>query len=89
LVHGSPADPSEPLSQDLEDEELMALVADDPADMVVCGATHVPFIRTLDEVQIINVGSVGEAPGEPRIAHYTIVSPKVSGATIEQNWVEY
>jgi predicted phosphodiesterase len=89
MVHGSPADPSEALSHDLEDEEMMALVGDDPADMVVCGATHVPFIRTLAEVQIINVGSVGEAPGDPRIAHYTIVSPKVSGATIEQSWVEY
>jgi predicted phosphodiesterase len=89
LVHGSPADPSEPLSHDLEDEEIMALIADDPADMVVCGATHVPFIRTLDEVQVINVGSVGEAPGDPRIAHFTIVTPKVSGATIEQSYVEY
>ena len=89
LVHGSPADPTEPLSHDLEDEEMLALIADDPADMVVCGATHVPFIRTLDQVQVINVGSVGEAPGDPRIAHYTVVSPKVSGATIEQSWVEY
>ena len=89
LVHGSPADASEPLSHDLDDEELLSLVGDDPADMIVCGATHVPFIRTLDEVQVINVGSVGEAPGEPKIAHYTIVSPKVGGATIEQNYVEY
>jgi len=90
LVHGSPADPSEALGHDLEDDEMMALIGDDPADMVVCGATHVPFIRTLDEVQVINVGSVGEAPGtDPRIAHYTVISPKVSGALIEQDWVEY
>ena len=88
MVHGSPADPSEPLGHELDDEEMLALIADDPADMVVCGATHVPFIRTLDQVQVINVGSVGEAPGDPRIAHYTVVSPKVGGATIEQNWVE-
>src|SRR5689334_14715324 len=38
MVHGSPADPSEPLGHDLEDEEMLALIADDPADMVVCGA---------------------------------------------------
>lgn len=88
MVHGSPADPSEPLSHDLDDDEMMALIADDPADMIVCGATHVPFIRTLDEVQVINVGSVGAAPGDPPIAHFTIVSPKVSGAMIEQNFVE-
>jgi predicted phosphodiesterase len=63
LVHGSPADPLEPITHDMSDEEVLALLGDDPADVVVCGGSHVPFDRTVAGVRIINVGSVGEAPG--------------------------
>ena len=62
LVHGSPADPLEPLTHDMTDQELLTLIGDDPADVVVCGGSHVPFDRTVSGVRIINVGSVGEAP---------------------------
>jgi predicted phosphodiesterase len=88
LVHGSPKDPFEAMSHDMEEEELRAMLADDPADIVICGGTHVPFSRIVDEVQLINVGSVGDAP-EGRFAHYTIISPTSSGATFEQSYVEY
>jgi predicted phosphodiesterase len=62
LVHGAPADPTEPISHDMSDEEISALLGDDPADLVVCGGSHVPFDRTVGGVRVINVGSVGEAP---------------------------
>jgi predicted phosphodiesterase len=88
LVHGSPKDPFESMSHDMEEEELRELLADDPADIVICGGTHVPFARLVDEVHVINVGSVGSAP-EGRFAHYTIVSPNAAGATFEQSFVEY
>jgi predicted phosphodiesterase len=88
VVHGSPKDPFEPISHDMEEEELRGMLADDPADIIVCGGTHVPFARMIDEVQLINVGSVGSAP-EGRFAHYTIISPQAAGATFEQTYVEY
>jgi predicted phosphodiesterase len=62
LVHGSPSDPLTPLSHDMSDEEISALLGDDPADVVVCGGSHVPFDRMVSGVRVINVGSVGEAP---------------------------
>ncbi len=62
LVHGSPLDPTEPISHDMSDEEISALLGDDPADVVVCGGSHVPFDRIVSGVRVINVGSVGEAP---------------------------
>jgi predicted phosphodiesterase len=62
LVHGSPADPMEPISHDMSDEEISALLGDDPADLVICGGSHVPFDRVVSGVRVINVGSVGEAP---------------------------
>ncbi|HVY46069.1 MAG TPA: metallophosphoesterase family protein [Minicystis sp.] len=62
VVHGSPADPTEPITHDMTDQEISALLGDDPADIVVCGGSHVPFDRTVAGVRVINVGSVGEAP---------------------------
>ncbi len=89
VVHGSPADSSVELSHDLTDDEMMALLAGDPADIVVCGASHVPFQRDLDGVRVINVGSVGAAP-EGQVAHYTVITPRADGSTlIEQTFVEY
>ncbi|EYF01562.1 metallophosphoesterase family protein [Chondromyces apiculatus] len=62
LVHGSPADPLEPFTHDMTDQEILALIGDDPADVILCGGSHVPFDRTVADVRIINVGSVGDAP---------------------------
>lgn len=88
LVHGSPSDPFESIDHDLDDENVRELLADDPADIVICGATHVPFARIIDDVHVINVGSVGSAPGGG-VAHYTLLYPKTTGATVEQTWVEF
>jgi predicted phosphodiesterase len=88
LVHGSPKDAFEPIGHELDDDEMRALLEDDPADFVVCGGTHVPFARRIEDVQVINVGSVGSAP-EGRFAHYSIVSPRLEGTYFEQDFVEY
>lgn len=88
MVHGSPGDPFQEISQDMDDDEVLALVADDPADVVICGASHVPFQRTIEGVHVVNVGSVGAAP-EGRVAHYSILTPTPGARTVEQNWVEY
>jgi predicted phosphodiesterase len=88
MVHGSPADSSREISHDLSDEEILALLDDDPADIIICGATHVPFQRAIGEYHVVNVGSVGAAP-EGQVAHYTVLTPKMSGAEILQDWVSY
>jgi predicted phosphodiesterase len=96
LVHGSPADPLEPLTHDMTDEEILSLLGDDPADVVVCGGSHVPFHRIVGDVHIVNVGSVGDAPSgnadagrdaafaEPWHADATIVEPRGGSLEIEQ-----
>jgi predicted phosphodiesterase len=84
LVHGAPADPGEALSHDMTDEEINALLGDDPADIVVCGASHVPFDRMIGDVRVVNVGSVGEAPGAgARIAHATWIESTPKGVQVE------
>lgn len=88
LIHGSPADPFEPFSHEMTDDEMNALLGDDPADIIVCGGSHVPFDRMVSGVRIINVGSVGEAPsGTDRSgqhADFTIIDTHKAGIEVEQ-----
>ncbi len=91
LVHGSPVDPAEAITHDMSEEEIDALLGDDPADIVLCGMSHVPFDRTIVDVRVVNVGSVGEAPGGGtrsgapiRYAHATWIESLPSGVTVEQ-----
>lgn len=87
VVHGSPSDPTEPMCSDMDDDELSALLGDDPADVVVCGASHVPFCRSIGDVRIVSVGSVGESPAAG-YAHATIIDSSALGVSIEQFDVE-
>ncbi len=95
LVHGSPVDPAEALSHDMTDEEIDALLGDDPADVVVCGMSHVPFHREVSGVHVVNVGSIGEAPDglvtppghgnpeRPIVAHATWIESTPQGIVVE------
>ena len=87
VVHGSPVDPSEPFTFDQTDEEMMALVGDDPADIIVCGGSHSPFQRQIGDLRIVGVGSVGEAPTEG-VAYATIVTSLAVSTSIEQYHVD-
>lgn len=82
LVHGSPSDPTEPLTHDMSDEEISALLGDDPADIVVCGGSHVPFDRLVAGMRVVNVGSVGEAPrGSGPFLHADATLIEISSVT--------
>lgn len=88
LVHGSPIDAAEAMTHDMSDEDLAARLGDDPADVIVCGMSHVPFDRVVQDTRIVNVGSVGEAPGgdegRERVAHATWIDSTPSGVSVEQ-----
>jgi predicted phosphodiesterase len=71
----------------MDDDELASLLGRDPGDLVVCGASHVPFRRMVGDVQIVSVGSVGESPAQG-FAHATIIDSSASGIAIEQFDVE-
>jgi predicted phosphodiesterase len=83
VVHGAPADPTEPLTVDMLDDEILALLGDEPADLIVCGGSHTPFSRTVADVQIVNVGSVGEAPGGGH-ADATLIETSPIGFSVNQ-----
>jgi putative phosphoesterase len=43
------------------------------ADLIVCGHTHRPFVRTVDGVLFVNPGSVGVAPTHLGTACYALI----------------
>lgn len=88
MVHGSPRSATVEMTHDMSEDELLDRMGDDPADLVVCGGSHVPFHRVIDTLEIVNVGSVGASP-EGRVAHYTIITPRLEGPLIDQRWVHY
>jgi predicted phosphodiesterase len=98
LVHGSPVDPLEPLTHDMTEESIAAMLGDDPADVVLCGGSHQPFVRLVrrgpgprvpPQTQVINLGSVGEAAGgreasRGRFAHASFVESSDDAIEVEQ-----
>jgi predicted phosphodiesterase len=83
VVHGSPADPTEPFDISMSDDEMIQLLGDEPGDIIVCGGSHVPFDRSVADVRIINVGSVGEAPSGDH-ATGAIVTTSQLGISVNQ-----
>ncbi len=81
VVHGSPADPTEPFTIDMTDDEAIALLGDVPGDIIICGGSHVPFERHVADTHIVNVGSVGEAPGGG-YASAALVSTSPTGISV-------
>lgn len=88
VVHGTPRDPDECFTADLSDDEMESLLADDPADFVLCGGSHVPFARELDAARIISVGSVGECT-DPTLACFALLRPTATGPLVEPRHVRY
>jgi predicted phosphodiesterase len=76
------------MTADMSDDELLALIGQDPADIIVCGGSHVPFYRQVDDLHVVNVGSVGEAPSG-RVAHATLIDANAQGVMVEQFEVPY
>ena len=76
MTHGSPATPEEPLGPETTDERLHELATLSHASIILCGHSHLPFTRWIDEAVFINPGSVGRPDdGDPR-ASYAIINLK-------------
>jgi putative phosphoesterase len=67
LVHGSPRRMNEYLYENKPDETFARIAAGADADVIVCGHTHRPYVKTVGQARFVNVGSVGKPKdGDPR-----------------------
>jgi predicted phosphodiesterase len=65
FCHGTPRDDNEIVLVDTRLERWAEAFADVPDDVrtVVCGHTHMPFVRLVDRRLVVNAGSVGMSYG--------------------------
>lgn len=59
-VHASPRSVGDQVLSDTPFETLSAWWGDRAFDVMVCGHTHVPLLRRLNDRLVVNVGSVGQ-----------------------------
>jgi putative phosphoesterase len=89
LIHGSPASIEEPLTPETPEKRLRELVQMAKADVIICGHSHQPFGREVDDVWFINTGSVGRPDdGDPR-ACYAVLEIGSEDIAVEHYRVEY
>ncbi len=70
LTHGSPASNKEPLTLATPEDRLRDLARLAEGDLVICGHSHQPFARAVDNTWFINPGSVGRpGDGDPRASY--------------------
>lgn len=67
FCHGTPRDDDEVVLVDTRLDRWLEVFADLPANVntVVCGHTHMPFVRLVDRRLVLNPGSVGMPYGRP------------------------
>jgi putative phosphoesterase len=70
LTHGSPASNTERLEPATDPERLAELAKMARAEIVLCGHSHMPFVRQADGVTFVNPGGVGRSDdGNPRASY--------------------
>ena len=74
VVHGSPISNDDDIYPSITARGLKSKLGDTHPDILVCGHTHIPFIKKIGGVLIVNCGSAGQpVDGDPRPS-YAIIS---------------
>ncbi len=89
LCHGSPASVDEHLYSTTPQKRMRELAALADADVVVCGHSHEPYQRQVEDVLFVNTGSVGRPDdGDPR-ASYALAEFTLSSIAVEHFRIDY
>ena len=84
FCHGSPRDDNEVVLVDTRLSRWDEVLADvpDSVRMVVCGHTHMPFVRLVDRRWVVNSGSIGMPYGGPGLPWALL-----TGTGVQLRWV--
>lgn len=84
LVHGSPRAFNEYLYENTAEDYLNELLTENDADVLVCGHTHLPYIKRILNGYVVNAGSAGKPKhGNPN-ATYVILEAAGAGILKEE-----
>lgn len=89
-VHATPGtDDGTGIDPNISDGEILRLLADVDADLVLVGHTHLPLDRTVGNIRVVNPGSISN-PFPPDLrASYAILEADENGYEISIRRVDY
>lgn len=87
VLHGSPGNPFRSVTRLTSDAEVRELLAGVKERCVVSGHYHIPFLRQLEELQIVNPGPVGTPMDGRRDACYALLEGDERGWRVEHRRV--
>lgn len=87
VVHGSPISNDDDIYPSITAMGLKAKLGDVHPDILVCGHTHIPFVKRLASLLIVNCGSAGQPVDGDIRPSYAIVS--VDEATVHCHIVRF
>lgn len=81
LVHGSPRKQDENIFPDTPSSEVEKMVETSPADVILCGHTHVPCGFSLNSGKtVVNAGSIGRSMTKDKMPVYLLMTINSNGA---------
>ncbi|HEX6965490.1 MAG TPA: metallophosphoesterase family protein [Gemmatimonadaceae bacterium] len=76
FCHATPRSDTEIFTKLTPEERLRPLFEGPDVPLVVCGHTHMQYVRTIGSVRVVNAGSVGMPFGDPG-AYWLLLGPNV------------
>jgi len=80
IVHGSPRRLNEYLYENFPEGDLIEMLVQNNADILVCGHTHLPYHRRPGDRHVINAGSAGRPKHGDPDAVYALL--EITGAAV-------
>jgi len=77
FCHASPRNDVDVFLEGTPEERVAPLFADVEADTVVCGHTHMQFLREIGGIRVVNAGSVGMPYEDEPGAYWALLGPGV------------
>ena len=77
FCHATPRNDEEILTRISPDDRWRAALDGVEADVVVCGHTHIQFDRRIDDIRLVNAGSVGMPYEHEPGAYWALLGPDV------------
>jgi predicted phosphodiesterase len=89
-IHASPSSDDGPgITPEIDDEDLLPLLAGSDADVVCGGHTHQPTDRRLNRQRLVNLGSVSNPITSDLRATYVVIDDERDGHTLVHRRVAY
>ena len=89
MVHANPQDMIRPIRLRMPEAELLEMTRGLDCEILVFGHHHIPFVKALGTLQLVNVASVGPSWDGQTAAAYTEINFDQDGWHIKQHRIDY